>query len=213
MVVLLLSGWSTSGKDTVASLLQTYYGFQRYAFADILKEIVADEYVFPVEWAHSENGKQKSPLMGGGKTVRELLILRGQGIREERKDEGFFARLVAEKIQQNEMTDNFVITDWRLPIELETLEKTLDPKRLLKIRIQRTGLSTSPVADSFTETQLDSYTFDFTLENPGTTRVALFQHIQRTFIPMLEMHMSKKLIPTQEFHMVQPECCNSKILN
>ena len=43
MVVLLLSGWSTSGKDTVAALLQTYYGFQRYAFADILKEIVAED--------------------------------------------------------------------------------------------------------------------------------------------------------------------------
>ena len=53
MTILLLSGWSTSGKDMVASLLKEQYGFQRYAFADILKEIVAGEYLFPVEWAHS----------------------------------------------------------------------------------------------------------------------------------------------------------------
>lgn len=209
MAVLLLSGWSTSGKDTVASLLHEYYGFQRLAFADILKEIVAEEFQFPVEWAHSEAGKQKVPLMGAGKTVRDLLILRGQGIREERNDPGLFARLVAEKIQQSENTANFVITDWRLPIELKTLEKNLQPKSLLKIRIQRDGLFSSPVPDSFTETQLDSYPFDFMLKNPGTTRAALFQQIQQTLIPDLETHLAVKLIPVQEIHMVQKECCNS----
>jgi adenylate kinase family enzyme len=189
MVVLLLSGWSTSGKDTVASLLQEYYGFQRYAFADVLKEMVAEEFIFPVEWAHSEIGKQKKPLMGRGRTVRELLILRGQGIREERNDPGYFARIVAEKIQQNKNSANFVITDWRLPIELETLETVMQP---LKIRIQRSGLFSSPVVDSFTETQLDSFPFDFTLKNPGTTREALLQEMQRTLIPFLE-----KLTPIQ----------------
>ena len=210
MVVLLLSGWSTSGKDTVAALLQTYYGFQRYAFADILKEIVAEEYQFPVEWAHSEIGKQKIPLMGAGKTVRELLILRGQGIREERKDPGLFARHVAEKIKQT--SDHAVITDWRLPIELKTLETILDPNCLLKIRIQRTDLLKSPVPDSFTETQLDLYPFDFTLKNPGTTRVALFQQMQQTLFSFLECHLGEKLIPIQEIHMVQTKCCNSGIL-
>lgn len=208
MVVLLLSGWSTSGKDTVASLLQEYYGFQRLAFADILKEMVADEFQFPLEWTHSDVGKQKIPLMGAGKTVRELLILRGQGIRKERNDPGLFARLVAEKIQQTNSTLNFVITDWRLPIELETLETILQSGSLLKIRIQRSGLFSSPVADSFTETQLDSYPFDFTLKNPGTTREALFQQIQRTFIPYIETITLEKLIPIQEIHIVQTECCN-----
>jgi dephospho-CoA kinase len=211
MTVLLLSGWSTSGKDTVAALLQEYYGFQRYAFADILKEIVAEEYQFPVEWAHSEAGKQKIPLLGAGKTVRELLILRGQGIREEKKDPGLFARLVAEKIQQT--SNHAVITDWRLPIELETLETILPPETLLKIRIQRNGLCSSPVSDSFTETQLDSYPFDFTLKNPGTSREALFQQIQQTLIPTLETLIAVKLIPIQEIHMVHSECCNSGILN
>lgn len=208
MVILLLSGWSTSGKDTVASLLQEYYGFQRYAFADVLKEMVADEYIFPVEWAHSEIGKQKKPLMGGGRTVRELLILRGQSIREERNDPGYFARIVAEKIQRQGNTAHFVITDWRLPIELETLETKIQP---LKIRIQRNGLFSSPVVDSYTETQLDSYPFDFTLKNPGTTRPALFQEIQHTLIPFLETRTLEKLIPIQEIHMVNTKCCNSAL--
>ena len=192
MTILLLSGWSTSGKDMVASLLKEQYGFQRYAFADILKEIVAGEYLFPVEWAHSEAGKLKIPLMGGGKTVRELLIFRGQKIREEYNDPGLFARLVAEKIQQN--SANAVITDWRLPIELDTLETILQPKCLLKIRIQRNGLFSSPVEDMLTETQLDSFSFDFTVKNPGTTRDALFQNIQYHLIPFIESHSAEKLI-------------------
>lgn len=209
MVVLLLSGWSTSGKDTVASILQEYYGFQRYAFADVLKKMVAEEFLFPVEWAHSEDGKQKIPLMGGGKTVRELLIQRGQEIRKERNDPGFFARMVAREIQLNSTNMHAVITDWRLPIELETLETEIQRKSLLKIRIQRNGLFSSPVKDTFTETQLDLYPFDFTLENPGTTREALFQQIQYNLIPFLEAYCAEKLIPIQEIHMVNPICCNS----
>jgi hypothetical protein len=201
MVVLLLNGWSTSGKDTVAALLQQYYGFQRYAFADALKELVADEFVFPVEWAHSETGKLKKPLLGGGRTVRELLITRGQEIREQRKDPGLFARIVAEKIQQTSAP--VVITDWRLPIELETLETEIQ-RTLLKIRIQRNGLSKSPVQDTLTESQLDSYPFDFMLENPGTSLTDLFQNVQYTLIPYIETKLYPvKLIPYSEIHMVK----------
>ena len=119
-------------------------------------------------------------------------ILRGQKIREEYNDPGLFARLVAEKIQQN--SANAVITDWRLPIELDTLETILQPKCLLKIRIQRNGLFSSPVEDMLTETQLDSFSFDFTVKNPGTTRDALFQNIQYHLIPFIESHSAEKLI-------------------
>ena len=147
--------------------------------------------------------------MGAGKTVRELLIQRGQEIRKERNDPGFFARMVAREIQLNSANTHVVITDWRLPIELDTLETEIQRKSLLKIRIQRTGLSSSPVKDTFTETQLDSYPFDFTLKNPGTSQTDLFQQIQHGLLPFLEPHCNEKLIPIQEVHMVKPSCCNS----
>ena len=140
--VFLLSGWSTAGKDSVGAILQSEYGVQRLAFADVLKEMVAEEFQFPVEWAHSEEGKLKKPLMGGGRTVRELLISRGQGIRAERNDPGLFARLVAEKIKQS--TAPIVITDWRLYVELRTLEKELQ-NPIHKVRIFRNGLHESPI--------------------------------------------------------------------
>jgi hypothetical protein len=182
--VFLLSGWSTAGKDSVGSILQTEYGFQRFAFADALKEFVAEEFQFPVEWAHSEAGKLKIPLMGGGRTVRDLLISRGQGIRTEKQDPGFFARIVAKQIK--EATAPVVVTDWRLLIELDTLAEELE-NPIHKIRIFRRGLLESPVSHS-TEHQLDDYRFDDYIENPGTTHEELKQIVKQVLEPKFYFH-------------------------
>ena len=108
-MILLLSGWSKSGKSTVAEILSQRYGAKVYAFADELKKMVAEEFQFPFEWTQTQEGKQQ--LAPNGKTVRELLIQRGQEIRAEKEDPGFFARLVAKQIQ---MLDTLcVISDWR----------------------------------------------------------------------------------------------------
>ena len=167
MQVLLLSGWSGSGKDAVASILIRKHGFQRIAFADILKEIVAAEYNFPLEWAHAEAGKRQ--ILQNGKTVRETIIQRGQEIRAEKGDPGFFARQVAHKIQQLPEPSSIVISDWRFPVELETLVQELPQVEILKIRIQRLNQDSSPVQDNYTEHQLDNANFDIRLHNPGTT--------------------------------------------
>ena len=183
--VFLLSGWSTAGKDSVGAILQTEYGVQRLAFADVLKEMVAEEFQFPVEWAHSETGKLKKPLMAGGRTVRELLISRGQGIRVERRDPGFFARIVARKIK--EATTPIVITDWRLRIELQTLEEELT-NTIYKIRVYRDGLDESPIQHS-TEMELDDFQFEEYIQNPGTTHEELKAVVKEVLEPKLLFHM------------------------
>ena len=43
-LILGLSGYKGSGKDSVASILVKQHGFQRVAFADVLKDLVADLY-------------------------------------------------------------------------------------------------------------------------------------------------------------------------
>jgi hypothetical protein len=179
MKVILLSGWSTSGKDTVGAILEKKYNAVRFAFADVLKEIVANEFKFPIGWTHNEKGKMK--ILSNGKTVREVLIQRGQEIRKEKNDSGYFARIVAHQIQTLSLMTNpdqvAVITDWRLPIELETLETCLNSK-IYKIRVQRTGLSQSPIKDSETEGQLDTFLFDFIIENDGISVESLELEIQ-----------------------------------
>ncbi len=164
--VFLISGWSGSGKDTVGKILQSKYNFQRLAFADVLKKMVADEFQFPVVYCFSETGKQMK--ITPEKTVRDLLIQRGQEIRVEKGDPGFFAKIIANQIQQISANSikpaGIVITDWRLPIEIETLEKYLQ-NPIVKIRIQRSNMLKSPVQDQETESQLDFWSFDIILEN------------------------------------------------
>jgi hypothetical protein len=184
MRIYLLSGWSGSGKDTAGTIFQKTYGCIRMAFADVLKTMVAAEFQFPVEWTHTEAGKQRI-IPAAGKSVRELLIQRGQEIRKEQEDPGFFARIVATQIQNllysGNAPEGVVITDWRLPVEYETLKAYLHFP-IVKIRIHRWGQTASPIPDSETETQLDSWTFDFTIHNLGT------------HLGSLEIELSQKLM-------------------
>lgn len=170
MKVLLLSGWSTSGKDTVGKILEKEFKAFHFAFADILKEIVAQEYNFPVNLTHSEKGKQT--VLANGKTIRELLIKRGQEIRKEKNDTGYFSRIVAKQIQNLSLMAKppklVVVTDWRLPIELDIVKSILSYP-VYTVRIQREGLTQSPIKDSETESQLDNYNFDYVIENDGVS--------------------------------------------
>ena len=47
MKVVAISGWKRSGKDTAANYLVDEYGYNRVAFADVLKDMVAQEYDIP----------------------------------------------------------------------------------------------------------------------------------------------------------------------
>jgi hypothetical protein len=166
MIIFLLSGWSGSGKDTVGKILQSKYNFQRLAFADVLKKMVADEFKFPVELCFTDSGKQTK--ITAEKTVRDLLIQRGQEIRAEKNDPGFFAKIISAeilKIAGNSVKPTgIVITDWRLPIELETLQETLSLP-IKKIRIKRSNMDSSAVKDQETESQLDNWIFDTEILN------------------------------------------------
>jgi hypothetical protein len=186
-MIFLLSGWSGSGKDATASVLVKKYKYIRLAFADILKEMVAQEFDFPLDWTKTEAGKQM--MLPHGKTVRECLIQRGQEIRQEMCDPGFFARRVSEKIKAFPSNQNVVIPDWRFPVELETLEEELSDRHIFQIRIQRLNQESSGVEDEFTEHQLDFWPFEFILQNPGTSIKALSDSVEKfmnNYCPIIE---------------------------
>jgi len=168
MKIVLLSGYSQSGKSTVAQLLTERYGAIQFAFADELKVIVAKEYKFPFEWTQTQEGKQQE--LPCGMRVRDVLIKRGQEIRAEQNDPGYFARLVAQRIKTLSEDALIVISDWRLPIELETLKEELPLPfgEIYTVRIQRDGQSESPVKDSLTEHSLDEFPFGYRVSNSGT---------------------------------------------
>jgi hypothetical protein len=193
MKIILLSGWSTSGKDTVGKILEKNHRAVLFAFADVLKEIVAKEFEFPIGWAYSEEGKHKR--LPNGKTVREMLIKRGQEIRKEKGTE-YFAQIVANQIQILTSMSNSdqiaVVTDWRLPIELETLQKMLKHK-IYTVRIQRRGQLKSPIKDSETESQLDAFPFDFFIDNEGISLESLQNEVDAKLKDILNVENEMRM--------------------
>ena len=186
MFILFLSGWSGAGKDAAASILQHRYGFQRLAFADPLKLIVADELGVPLEMLHTQEGK--STKLPNGETIRDVLIRRGQEIRSEVKDPGYFANCITNWILNDDSAPNgYVISDWRLMVEYETMIKRLGSQyKALTVRVYRRGQLESPVKNVYTENGLDNNLFDITLENPGTTLEEYEVVIGKTFDTVLE---------------------------
>lgn len=59
MKVVAISGWKRSGKDTAAEYLITN-GFKRVAFADVLKDMVAEEYSIPRIYCDNPDFKEKA---------------------------------------------------------------------------------------------------------------------------------------------------------
>ena len=177
---ILLSGWSGAGKDAVGNVLVRRYGAKRLAFADYLKELVAEQYKFPVQWAHTTIGKQT--ILPCGKTVRQVLFTEGQLIRKNLNDPELFARHVADQIVADQTTQLFCITDWRLPIEHAVLSKVCFENgiRLLKVQIRRDGQLQSDVDHAETERALDVWVFDIYLINPGTSLGALEESIAKS---------------------------------
>ena len=183
---ILLSGWSGSGKDAVGQILTRRYGAKRLAFADRLKEMVAETYNFPVHWAHTTIGKQT--MLPCGKTVREVLFTEGQLIRQISNEPELFARYVANQILADVETNIFCITDWRLPIEHNVLSTVCFENgiRLLKVRIRRDGQLQSDVNHPETEQALQRWVFDIYLTNPGGSLDALEHEVQSKFADYIE---------------------------
>lgn len=191
MIVILLSGWSGSGKDTVGQILQTKWSLYQTAFAKPLKQMICEEFSIPFEWTQTQEGKQKKDPRTQ-KTVRELLVQRGQEIRAEKNDPGYFGKCIANEIIQQynlNLQCGFVITDWRLPEEIRALEQMLGPFQatILKVRITNTSQDKSPVNDFISEQQLNKYVFDEVIQNDGISLHTLAKEVYEKIGPHIDV--------------------------
>ncbi len=81
MKLIAISGWVKSGKDTAANMLISDYGFKRVAFADPLKETVAEQFDISLPSLHTQEGKEKpilsmpvDPRDAYSKMIAEFLV-------------------------------------------------------------------------------------------------------------------------------------------
>jgi hypothetical protein len=164
-LILLISGWAGSGKDAAATLLVEEMGFQRFAFADSVKEICAHKYDIPLSRFHSlAKDSQLAHHVAAwphARTPRDILIAHAAAARA--KDNAVFARHVANDINQSDV-ERIVISDWRFLIEHTQLRDAFPDAQILTARIVRPGITQNNDA---TEHELDGISTDLVIANDG----------------------------------------------
>ena len=154
-----LSGYAQSGKDTVAKILVEEYGFTRIAFADKIKELL-----YEMNPRINDRELQQWVDMQGWdriKTMSEVrMLLQNLGVGARK----IIGELVWVKVamMQYDPNKNFVFTDVRFSNEA----------RMIKDygghiwRVERPGIN--PVNDHVSESELNAWNFDELIYNAGS---------------------------------------------
>jgi len=160
-----LSGYAQSGKDTVAEYLIDNYGFVRVAFADPIRDALyaldplvrGTMTVQPIVNLYGwEEAKQNFP------EIRRMLQRFGTEVGRTLWSENFWVEQAFAKIKQYE---NVVVTDVRFTNEADAISSLPDGKMW---RVVRNDVG--PVNRHPSETQLDRYLFDEIISNNSTKK-------------------------------------------
>lgn len=170
-----LSGYGQSGKDTAAQFLVEDYGFKKVAWADALRQCLiilnprvqykeGGEYhdlADALVWYGYEKLKASSPQF------RDLLQRMGTDVGRNVLGENVWVDATLRRIASEPKQEHWVIADTRFPNELEAIKKTGGKV----IRISRP--LTPPVNNHPSETALDSYShaFSWLVVNDGSLQM------------------------------------------
>lgn len=163
-----LTGYAQSGKDTVASILVEKYGYTRIAFADTIRDLLYEmDPPVPVGVGNEQHiiGLQNHIDVYGwdeGKqnpVVRSMLQNLGVGARTV-FGETFWIQQALRKVH---FEGNFVITDVRFPNEADAIRKYENSQIW---RIKRNGVNA--VNQHVSETAMDGEKVDQIFMNSGS---------------------------------------------
>lgn len=189
-MIVSLSAWKRSGKDTAADIMVEEFKFKRVSFANVLKDMVAEQYAIPRESLDNQDLKEQ-PLFqypanpqdkfsgmvvefmkkemkpdGNGNlywTPRGLAILEGSVKRSV--NAAYWTSRALSQIKPGELA---VITDLRYKSEIDQINKYAQSigEKSLTIRINR--FDESPSSDPSERDMDDFKGFDQVVENKGT---------------------------------------------
>lgn len=175
-----LSGYARTGKDTIANFLIENYGFTRMAFADPIREAllslnpsvsIADMSHVPLSSAVKSMGweavKDLSP------EVRELLQRMGTEVGRNLFGENFWVDLLMKRAI--DLGTNIVIPDVRFSNEADAIRSWNGEVW----RINRPG--SEPVNSHLSEVELDTYPFFSMVINNNSTPEELFSELTPIF--------------------------------
>lgn len=173
MFILLLRGYSQSGKDFVGNVLCEKYGYQRFAFADSLKEHVSRNYQVSIDVLHSQEGKRSLCEHDSLKrSYRQILIDEAKQLRKT--DDDCFAKDCCQLILQSNHS-KIVITDWRFMNEWKQICSFFPNATIKTIHVIRSSQTSSPVMDP-SEYELHERKDDYIIVNRGDNTI--YQEIE-----------------------------------
>ena len=154
-----LSGYAQSGKDTAASFFE---GYERRAFADPMRDVLYTlnpivKSGLNLQDAIDEDGWDKAKVRYP--EIRRLLQVLGTEVGRAMWGDNFWVWQATKGLNSNQ---NIVFTDVRFPNELEEIKIFGG----VTVRIVRDGVEAVNTHPS--ESALDDATFDFTIHNNGT---------------------------------------------
>jgi hypothetical protein len=168
-----LSGYARSGKDTVADHLVSTYDFAQYSFAASMKEamyrlnpivhsdnIGTFRYQGLVDVYGLDKVKEEYP------EVRRLLQVFGTEVGREMFGENFWVDLVLDNIK----SFHTVISDVRFVNEADAIKN----EGGVVWRVNRMGIG--PVTGHSSETALDNYNFDAIIDN-NSDMLSLYKNV------------------------------------
>jgi len=157
-MLIAIHGKAQSGKDTLGRLLSERIGnTTTLAFADPVKQLLMTMYGLTWEQLNTEEGKQSTPPGLGGKSVRQMLIEVGQGLRALLGYDIWVDHLVSR------LTQNTVVTDMRDAIEYGAMihHGAITIKLLRDVRSSASGRRMEyPIPDRCFDYVLDNRNMD-----------------------------------------------------
>lgn len=161
----LISGYAGSGKDTTADILTNLLGndqVTRDSFAGAVKDEVAAMYEFDRGYLDTQEGKSRVVRFpdGKAKTVRELLIEHAESTKAAAGDPAIWAKRI-----RTPNTPHWILSDWRFLDELFSLRMRFPQTPIYTLRVVRPGVEPTT---SHTEHELDSFIYQYTIENSGS---------------------------------------------
>jgi hypothetical protein len=160
-----LSGYARSGKDTVADLLCLNYAYSRHAFADQIRQviyrlnpIVGCTLKGDVVHLSEEMMYNSWDYVKDNTDVRRLMQVMGTEVGRNLFGENFWVDQAFKQLEH----DDIVFTDVRFPNEADAIRN----KGGQVWRVNR--LNGEPINDHDSETAMDDYAFDHTIKNYGT---------------------------------------------
>lgn len=176
-MIIALSGYGGSGKDSVADVLVEHFGFKRYAWAETLRLaaealnpiVDVDEYGATLRYNDVVGAVGYNVAKFQYPEVRALLQRLGTEVGRDLIHENVWVNATIGRIEREcSPGDNVVITDTRFLNEANAV-KDPNSSRLFEdafvVRVNRPGVG--PAGDHPSETSLDDYPFDMIINNEG----------------------------------------------